>query len=328
MEDDKPISLSSEDRLHRKTFVKNKFFCYKEIFYIAFIKEIMSSIFSSSIINMKNILLALVVSQCYVCASAQNKDSMNNAFALQESIIGSHLSFSVSPFLPGNVKITNTSDQYIYKPFVSIGLEIGINYRFNLGKGYTLVAGLHEGNYKRSFRFITTKNKFNPQLQNDVFLSEKTREENILTDYFASLPVLLEKQWENKKNNLWSIFAGMNVRRYWLKAFNDEWWALNDVSGGGTVVLHKKLLERNDNKLLFNFNFGGGYSIFLKNYDFLRFGISVNYSPDHLLQYKYTVPFAAQPQPGGTYTVNMSYVAINVEYTITGTKVKLRKMQN
>ena len=277
-------------------------------------------------IDMKCILSMLVGTVCFVGVYAQDKDSSDRFFASQQSLKGSQIGFSFSTIIPGSGNITNTSSQYTYKPFAFVGAEAGINYRHGLSNGYALVTGLHGGKYKRSFRFVTTKDKFNPQLQNDVYITEKHFGENVTTDYFASLPVLLEKQWQNKKCNRWGIFAGLSVRRYWVEAVavNGEYWLINDLNGGATAVLHRELLSRNDNKLLLNFNTGAGYSIFLNNYNFLRFALTVNYSPAHLLQYKYTVPFATEPQPGGTYTVNMNYVGLSIEYSFTNIKAKLR----
>lgn len=284
--------------------------------------------FLLSPIGMKYILSVLVGTVCCVALYAQDKDSSDRVFASQESFIGSQIGFSFSTIIPGSGNITNTSSQYTYKPFAFVGAEAGINYRLGLSNGYALVVGLHGGKYKRSFRFVTTKDKFNPQLQNDVYLTEKQIGGSVTTDYFASLPVLLEKQWQNKKSNRWSIFAGLNVRRYWVEAvIGDEYWLINDLNGGATIVLHRELLARNDNKLLLNFNTGVGYSIFLNNYNFLRFALTANYSPAHLLQYKYTVPFATQPQPGGTYTVTMNYIGLSIEYSFTNIKATLKRME-
>lgn len=274
---------------------------------------------------MKKHLLTIMSLLPLICSYSQKKDSVDHAFIQRLSLNSNHFSISVMPFLPQNVKITNSSNQYIYKPSVSMGLEIGINYRIYLGNRYAFITGLHGGFNNRYYRFAVAKDKFTPSLVNDF--DEASRLHTKSSDYFLSTPALIEKQWQNKSNSQWNIFIGLNLRHHSLAGRANEYLYVENEDHEWPAILEKHIVKTMNNEFLLSFNAGGGYSIFLKNYNLLRFNISGNFSPTTLLKYEYKVPTTPQNPPGGTYTVNLRYIGISVEYIFTGALYRLKRIE-
>lgn len=273
---------------------------------------------------MKKVTLPIIALLSFVATYSQQTDSLDKGIIKEALFSSSHFSFSVMPFIPPAVTITNSSNQYIYKPLVFIGFEVGIHYRVNLPGSYVFVTGLNGGTNNRNFRFAITKDKFIPSLQRDMDLNNGA--ENKKTDYFVSIPLLIEKLWKTRRSNHWNAFAGINARYYWIKATSYEAWGTGDATGYAVLFLEQDLVKYNNNKLLFSINTGAGYSLLLKNYNFLRFNLIVNLSPAKLIKYNYKVPITGQEPLTGTYTLNTSYVGVGVEYIFTGTKKKIKQM--
>ena len=90
--------------------------------------------------------------------------------------------------------------------------------------------------------------------------------------------VWFEKRWTRKNNSTWNVDAGLNVR------FdpNEEGYIYDyggwDVNGQYLPVLSMDGDIGNNWKPWLNYNIGGGYSMFLSNYNFLRINLLVNFS--------------------------------------------------
>ncbi|HEV8082836.1 MAG TPA: hypothetical protein VGP55_06530, partial [Chitinophagaceae bacterium] len=79
----------------------------------------------------------------------------------------------------------------------------------------------------------------------------------------------------------------------------------------------------NNLKPWINFNVGGGYSIFLSNYNFLRVNLTANFSATKVVNFNYTIDVSGKPQSSGTYSANLSYVGLSINYIFTGVNKRL-----
>jgi hypothetical protein len=82
----------------------------------------------------------------------------------------------------------------------------------------------------------------------------------------------------------------------------------------------------NNNAPWVNYNIGGGYSLFLSNYNFLRINVIANLSAKKLVNFNYTINVTGKPQSTGTYSANLSYIGVSLNYIFTGANKKLVKL--
>ena len=135
-----------------------------------------------------------------------------------------------------------------------------------------------------------------------------------------------ERRWAGKNNSTWNVDAGINVR---LDP-NEEGYGYDyggiNVNGQGVLVLDMNGDIGNNLKPWLNYNIGGGYSIFLSNYNFLRINLIANFSATKIANFNYTISVTGKPESTGTYSANLSYAGLSFSYIFTGTNKRLLKL--
>ena len=236
---------------------------------------------------------------------------------------GSWFGFYLSPYSAEIGKPIRQSGPYSLSAANIPGIEAGANYFINFNKDYSLIVGAHVGFSGRDFKLFIPKSDFNPNLQNDInFRGALTKD----YDIYLSAPIWAERRWAGKNNSTWNVDAGINVR------FdpNEEGYGYDyggfDVNGQYVPVLSMDGYIGNNWKPWINFNIGGGYSLFLSNYNFLRINLLANFSATKVVNFNYTIDVTGKPQSTGTYSANLSYVGLSFSYIFTGANKRLLKL--
>jgi hypothetical protein len=267
-----------------------------------------------------------------VCASVFAIFNLNiNLYAqkdttLREKIIskvlykGSFFSFYLNPYISQKAKCVRQSGDYPLNAAVSSGLEVGGNYFINFNNNYSLVVGAHAGFSGRNFILFIPKSDFSPNLENNIDFHGRVTKDY---DLYLSAPVWFEKRWTRKNNSAWNADAGINIRYDPDDAYYYYDYGGIDVNGQPVLVLDLGGFAGNNQTPWLNYNIGGGYSIFLSNYNFLRINLVANISATRYINFVYTIDVTGKPQSTGTYSSNLSYVGLSIDYILTGTNKRL-----
>jgi hypothetical protein len=254
-------------------------------------------------------------------ASAQNENSVKENIS-KVLFKGNYFAFYLSPYISQRANTMRQSGAYSLGAAKSSGIEAGANYFINFNNNYSLIVGAHAGFSGRNFKLLISKNDFTPHLQNDInFQGRLTKD----YDIYLSAPVWVEKRWTAKNNCTWNIDAGINVRFPTEEIFYFYDYGAQDVSGQYIPVLSMDGDVGNNEKPWLNYNVSGGYSFFLSNYNFLRINLLANFSATKIVNFNYTIDVTGKPQSTGTYSSNLSYVGLSINYILTGTNKRLVK---
>ena len=234
-----------------------------------------------------------------------------------------YFSFYLSPYVSKKGKTVYKSGPYSVSAANSSGIEGGGNYFINFNNNYSLITGAHAGFSGRNFKLFISKADFNPSLQNDInFRGRLTKD----YDLYLSAPIWFEKRWIKKNNTTWNADAGINVRFDPNEEFYFYDYGGIDINGQYDPVLSMGGYVGNNWKPWINFNIGGGYSFFLSNYNFLRVNLLANFSATKIVNFNYTIDVSGKPQSTGTYSANLSYIGLSINYILTGTNKRLVKL--
>ena len=142
-------------------------------------------------------------------------------------------------------------------------------------------------------------------------------------DFYISAPLWLERRWRHNEKNFWNLNAGINVRFYpddFSEILSSTYY---DVNGQYVTVVDMELEVGRAFKPWVNYNFGGGYSYFLKNNNFFRLNFLVNLSGTSIANGVYYINVTGKPVSTGTYKSNLSFVGLSLNYIFTGTNKRL-----
>lgn len=236
---------------------------------------------------------------------------------------GNYFSLYLSPFVAQKARCISQSGTYPLSASKSSGIEAGGNYFINFNENYSLIAGAHAGFSGRNFELFISKSDFNPNLENDInFRGRLTKD----YDLYLSAPIWFEKRWIRKNNSTWNVDAGINFRFDPDEAFYTYNYNGIDVNGQYVPVLYLDGWAGNNAKPWLNFNIAGGYSVFLSNYNFIRINLVANLSATKVVNFNYTIDVTGKPQSTGTYSSNLSYIGLSINYILTGTNKRLLKL--
>jgi hypothetical protein len=236
----------------------------------------------------------------------------------------SSFGFSITPYVVNKAKATPLSGAYRLKTIYMPGVEAGPDYHINFSNSYSLIVGLHGGAAARNIRFFIPKADFNPNLIVDVYVNGALSR---AWDVYMTLPILIEKKWLTKTNSFWNVKGGVNVRYYpvqndWDGIEDDE----QDVNGNIVKVLTISDSIGNNLRPWLNYNIGGGYSLLLRNNNYLQCNLLANFSYKKLVHGIYQINVTGKPQSTGTYSANLSYIGLSFSYIFTGANKRLRKL--
>lgn len=220
-------------------------------------------------------------------------------------------------------KTVRQSGPYSLGAANDLGIEAGVNYFINFNNNYALIAGAHVGFSGRNFKLFISKGDFTPNLQDNInFMGRQTKDYAI----YLSVPMWIERRWPGNKNNMWNVDAGINLRFEPDDAFYFYDFGGIDTNGQYNQILKMDGEVGNNLKPWLNYNIGGGYSIFLSNYNFLRVNLLANFSATKVVNFNYTIDVTGKPQSTGTYSSNLSYIGLSINYILTGTNKRLVKL--
>lgn len=236
----------------------------------------------------------------------------------------SSTSFFIAPYLDNKAKVTPVSGKYYLKAPYMTGAEVGITHYLNFDKNYSLIIGFHVGAAARNYDLRIPKSDFVPNLNFDVQEYGNTTRE---WDFYMSLPIWIEKRWFTKSNSFWNLLAGVNVRYYPVKSYIDEVGAeYPDVNENYVNVLELDCSVGNNLLPWLNYNIGGGYSMLLRNNNYLQCNLLSNFSFKKMVNGTYQINVTGKPQSTGTYSANLSYIGLSFSYIFTGANKRLRKI--
>lgn len=250
---------------------------------------------------------------------AQNNNSIKENIS-KVLFKGNYFGFYLNPYLAQKGKPVRQSGAYSLGASNTPGMEVGGNYFINFNETYSLIVGAHAGFSGRNFELFVSKSDFNPNLQNDInFRGRLTKD----YDIYLSVPIWFEKRWTRKKNNTWNLDAGINVRFDPDEAIYIYDYGGFDVNGQYVPVLDLEGWAGNNLKPWLNYNIGGGYSMFLRNYNFIRINLVANFSATKVVNFNYTIDVTGKPQSTGTYSARLSYIGLSFNYIFTNANKRL-----
>jgi hypothetical protein len=275
--------------------------------------------------NLKFIIaVVLIFISCHNAFSQKEKNYTDSSRPATVLFGTSAMSFSISPYLANKAKTQFLSGNYPLKTLYMPGFEAGINYHVHLNKNYSIIFGLHGGAAARNFKLFISKTDFNPNLNFDV------NEDGQLTgeyDFYASMPVWVEKRWFKTNNSFWSVAVGINVRFYPIRYQRDLLLlSYQNVNQDQIEVLEINALIGNNLRPWLNYNLGGGYAFLLRNNNYLQAELVANLSGKKVVNGSYSINVSGKPQSSGKYSANLSYVGLSFSYIFTGANKRLRKL--
>ncbi|HXR85290.1 MAG TPA: hypothetical protein VN722_13335 [Hanamia sp.] len=271
-------------------------------------------------------MLLISILFCFVCQSTVAQKNKLIKEALSKVLFkGSYFSFYLSPYISQKPKCVKQSGRYALNASESSGLEAGGNYFINFNENYSLIVGAHAGYSGRNFKLFISKSDFDPNLKDDInFQGRMTKDYSL----YLSAPVWFEKRWLKKNNTSWNLDAGINLRFDPDEAYYIYDYGEVDINGQSVPVLDMEGPVGNDLKPWLNYNIGGGYSVFLSNYNFIRINLIANFSATKIVNFNYSIAVDDKPQSTGTYRTNLSYAGLSISYILTGANKRvLREYQ-
>lgn len=272
---------------------------------------------------MRNLIISLFVLCLSNSLCAQDTTKSRRSALEQTLFSGSHLSVSLIPHLAQKAGIKKQSGPYELRSAHMEGMEAGANYHFNFNKNYSLIVGLHGGASARNYLLHIPKEDFPSEVNHDY------DDNGALTrtfDFYLSAPLLFERRWTHQKTHYWNLLAGVNVRFY-PDEFSEFISSRMQTEDGRYIeVVSFELEVGNGFKPWLNYNVGGGYTWLLGNHNLLRLNLLGNLSAHQLVKGSYRVSVPGKPLTQGTYSANLSYVGLSVNYIFTAANKRLRKL--
>jgi hypothetical protein len=274
---------------------------------------------------MKAIIVVLFLVSCVHYSFSQTRGNYSHDSLVKSALLNrSFFGFSILPYVVNKAKATPLSGAYHLETIYMYGFEAGPNYHVNINKNYSLIIGLHGGAAATNYKLFISKSDFNPNLNFDV------HEDGQLTsawDFYMSVPIWIEKRWFMKNNSFWNFITGANVRYYPIRYYGDE-AGINypDVNGNYVLVLDINASIGNNLRPWVNYNTGGGYSMLLRNNNYLQCNLVANFSGKKIIDGTYQINVSGKPQSTGKYSENWSYIGLSFSYIFTGANKRLRKM--
>ena len=235
---------------------------------------------------------------------------------------GFYSSFYASYYASQKAKIVKESGEYSIRSTQVGGVEGGANFFINFNKDYSIITGLHAGASGRNAGTFIARSDFNPPLKKDFNLPLAFGKDYA---FYLTAPVWFEKRWGKRNFNHWNVDLGVNIRYHPGDDSFGYFGVGEDVNGQPHQAFLMDGWVGNNIRPWLNYNIGGGYSLFLSNYNFLRINLIANFSATKIVKFDYTIDVSGRPQSTGTYSSNLSYVGMSLNYVLTGTNKRLVK---
>lgn len=276
---------------------------------------------------MKTILLRYIfvffIFNISVVSFAQQNVNLRTQAISKVLFKGNYFAFYLSPYISQKAKAVRQSGAYSLGAANSSGIEAGGNYFINFNDNYSLITGAHAGFSGRNFKIFILKSDFTPNLQNDINYKGRLTKDYAL---YLSAPVWFERRWIKKNNTTWNVDVGINLRFNPEEVFYFYDYGAQDVNGQYNPVLNLEGSVGNNIKPWINYNVGAGFSLFLSNYNFIRINLIANFSATKIVDFNYEINVSGKPQSTGTYSSNLFYIGLSINYILTGANKRLLKL--
>ena len=234
--------------------------------------------------------------------------------------------FSILTYIVNKAKTQALSGNYHLSTSSKHGFEAGPDIYINLSANYSLLIGLHGGAAATNYILFIPGSDFNPSLGADVDDRGKGPTTG-LWSFYMDAPIWLQKRWFRANHSFWNFVAGINVRYYPLRKFPYGVQEIfTDNNGNQMTVLYLNASIGNNLRPWLNYNIGGGYSLLLRNNNYLQCNLLVNFSGEKIVNGTYEINVTGKPQSTGTYSANLAYAGVSFSYIFTGANKRLRKM--
>jgi hypothetical protein len=274
-------------------------------------------------LKLKSVIFFMFTANCPNILFSQIRNvHSNDSFAVAKYPRRSLFGFSISPYMVDKADATPLSGAYRPKTLYEHGFEVGAEYNIHINNSYSVIVGLHGGAAATNYKLFIPGSDFNPDIGynwNDYGVPEWA--------YYMSVPVWIQKRWFTGRNSFWNVVAGINIRYYPLRYSQYGFGEVaTDVNGNEITVFEIDATMGNNLRPWLNYNLGGGYSLRLRNDNYLQGNLVVNFSDKKIIDGIYQINVTGKPQSNGTFSANMSYIGLSFSYTSTGAKRRLRKM--
>ena len=251
--------------------------------------------------------------------NAYSNDSLRSTMYPRRSLFG----LSISPYIVNKAKATRISGAYQPNTIYGNGFEAGPDYHLQINNSYSIIIGLHVDAAATNYKLFISGSDFNPSIGGNV----NENGQNAEWAYYMSVPIWIQKRWFAGSNGFWNVVAGENVRFYPLR-YSRFGVGQNypDVNGNEIRVLEIDATMGNNLRPWLNYNLGGGYSLTLRNHNYLQCNLVGNFSNKKIIDGTYQINVTSKPQSTGTFSANLSYVGLSFSYTATGANKRLRKI--
>ena len=203
--------------------------------------------------------------------------------------------------LDGEYEISSTP-----KPF----WELGITVQSDLNDNFYFVTGLKGSITARNAIFSAPINEINPNAYPEPFPPLKIND----ADFSATIPLLLEKDWQFKNGKLVFGRVGLNLKYSFGYDEDDYDNYLYDTSNQRINVFSLDLNSNNHNKPWLTYHVGGGYGWNLRNHNILKAEIVANLSLTKFVNGTYQINIPGHPSSDGKYGVKGSYLGVSLTY--------------
>lgn len=252
----------------------------------------------------------------------QTDNNVRSNVIIKELFNGAYFSFYANYYGVNNAKIVKESGNYSLRSTKVGGIEGGAGFFMNFNNDYSIITGIHAGAAGRNAGIFISKSDFNPALRQDFNVPLSFGKDYT---FYLSAPVWVEKRWMKRNFNHWNADLGVNIRYHPGDVGFVYLAAGQDIYGQTKPVLILEGSVGNNIKPWINYNISGGYSWFLSNYNFLRVNLIADFSATKVVKFDYSIDVSGKPENTGTYSSNLSYLGISINYILTGANKRLLK---
>lgn len=233
-----------------------------------------------------------------------------------------HLSFSIMTGVAEKALVESDLKRFGLMATPKIAVGGGVSYVYHLNKNFSLSAGFHFAIPVRNLKFHVPSEAMNPDRGYPLSSYDASSFREGL--FLSRLPVSLETRWFTSPKKFWQLYAGASLVYFVLNELELGYFITGD-NGQPHQAFNMVLTKVTGSRPWFNYHFGAGRGLMLRNKDLLTIGVAAHLSNT----YFWKGPFTLSP-PGvtpitGTYSFRGSYAGLTVNYTMTDMNKKWKR---
>lgn len=199
---------------------------------------------------------------------------------------------------------------------------IGLIYRINLNKKFSLNTGVEAGIVGRNYNISFYKNDFSPELkENYLFHGIGT----FVGDLILSIPVSFEKRFFYTENRFIHGKAGIRLNYSNGADFDTDAVFVENINGEFLFVAEIDKYANNDAKPWISYLLSAGHSWVLKNNNICEITLVSNISFTKYVNGTYKITIPGKPLSEGYYSSSGTYFGIGLNYIFTNANYRIRR---